>query len=134
MVTYSIAQGTAVLRDLLVPEGSPISSTPGGLLQGVGPAINYFGSLAGNLLAGAPVFVLLAIGLAALVAYRGQGLVYGTLLSMMLLFGTFVGINSIFVVAHPGEFPFLVGSAFVLEVLYGGVGSLLGAGARYSTQ
>lgn len=132
--TYAIAQGAAVLRDLVVPAGGPVSMTAESSIQGIGPAMNSFGNLAGNLLAGAPVFVLLAIGIPALVVYRGQSLVYGILLSMTLILGVFVGIMSIFVIARSGVLPFLIGSALVLGVLYGGAGSLLGAGARYITQ
>lgn len=136
VATYSIAQGTSVLQDLVVPnEGRPVSAPAmGGTTQSVEPAIVSFGNLAGNFLTGAPVFVLFAIGVAALVVYQGRSLLHGTLLSITLTLGVFVGVMSVFVIVDSGKLPFLIGSALLLGLLYGGVGSLLGAGVRFASQ
>lgn len=134
VVTYSVAQGAAVLRGLVIRVGDPHSHPVfGGLSHTVGPGISSFSTLAEHVLLEAPLFVLLVVGLAALAVYHGRRIRVGILLSMTLTLGVFVGVMNIFETVGSG-YLFLIVSALLFGGLYGGVGSLLGAGAIYLTQ
>lgn len=133
---YSVAQGATVLRDFVYPSaGGPVAAS----LSGTGnpitiKSINLFGSLVGNFFAGAPTFVLLAILFAGIAVYRGRTLVEGTLLTVTLTVGVFIGVLSIYELVTSSKLPFLVTSAFLLGGLFGGSGALVGAGVRYVTK
>lgn len=130
VASYSIAQGSAVLRELVVRVGDPTTRPGfGGATPAGGPAITSFSTLAGDFLTGAPAFALLVVGLAGFAVYQGRSLRDGTLLSLSLTLGVFVGVTTISETAGFWVL-FLVVSALLLGVLFGGVGSLLGVGAR----
>lgn len=133
VTVYSIAQATSVLRSLLYTTGEPASQDAAVSAgnQAVVYAISSFGNLAGNVFAGAPTFALLTIGVAGYAVYRGRSLIDGTLLSMTLTVGVFVGVGSIFVLVESGDGLYLIASGLVLGLLYGGIGGLLGAGVKY---
>lgn len=132
---YSIAQATSVLRSLLYTTGEPAGqgAAEGGD-QAVGYAISSFGNLAGNLLAGAPTFALLAIGVAGYAVYRGRSPLMGVLLSMTLIVGVFSGVGSIFILVESNEVLYLLGSGLVLGLLYGRIGALLGVSVEYGVR
>lgn len=128
---YSIAQATYVLRSLLYTTGQPAGQgTAEAGNQAVVYSISSFGNLVGNVFAGAPTFALLAIGVAGYAVYRGRGLVAGTLLSMTLTVGVFVGVGSIFELMKSNYALELLASGLLLGLLYGGIGALVGAGVK----
>lgn len=129
---YSVAQGATVLRDLIYPQVGAPATVAGAGNPTVSSSITSFGTLAGNLAAGAPIFVLLVLGVAGFVVYRGRSLADGLLLSSTLTLGVFVGVTDLFELLASARLPFLVTSAALLGVFFGGCGALLGAGARYS--
>lgn len=134
VVTYSVAQGAAVLRGLVIRVGDP-HSHPGfaGASHTVGPGISSFNTLAEHVLVWAPIFVLLVVGLAGFAVYHGRRIRGGILLSMTLTLGVFVGVMNTFQTIGSWHL-FLIVSALLFGGLCGGAGSLLGAGAKYLTR